>query len=210
MGVLTAATKRTVDVAVAVGTLLVTAPLLVVIAAAIRLTIGRPVFFRQERAGLGGRIFTLWKFRTMRAARAGQDELQSDDDRVTCLGEFLRSTSLDEMPSLWNVLRGDMSLVGPRPLLPRYLDRYSTEQARRHEVRPGITGWAQVHGRNAIAWEEKFRHDVWYVDHQSFVLDIQILLLTPLSVIRRRGIGAEGTATMPEFKGSESKGEKAS
>lgn len=209
LGVLTRVTKRTVDVAVAIGTLLVTAPLLGAITAAIWLTIGRPVFFRQERMGLGGKLFTLWKFRTMREAQPGQEELPSDDERLTLLGECLRASSLDEMPSLWNVLRGDMSLVGPRPLLPRYLSRYTTEQARRHEVRPGITGWAQVNGRNAIAWEEKFRLDVWYVDHRSFFLDIRILLLTPLSVIGRRGISAEGAATMPEFKGSESKEEKA-
>lgn len=206
---LRAGTKRAVDVVVAVATLLVTAPLLVAIGTAIWVTMDTPIFFRQRRAGLGGKPLILWKFRTMSGVRPGQEELQSDDERVTRLGELLRSTSLDELPSLWNVLRGDMSLVGPRPLLVRYLDRYSTEQARRHEVRPGITGWAQVNGRNAIAWEEKFRLDVWYVDHRSFFLDIQILFLTPLSVIRRRGISAEGAATMPEFKGSEPKGGRA-
>ena len=154
---------------------------------------GRPVFFVQERPGLNGKPFRLIKFRTMREGTGG------DAERLTQLGKILRATSLDELPELWNVLRGEMSLVGPRPLLMRYLPRYTTEQARRHEVRPGITGWAQVNGRNALNWEQKFEYDVWYVDHQSFWLDMKILWLTVWQVVARRGINAEGEATMGEF-----------
>ena len=154
---------------------------------------GRPVFFVQERPGLNGKPFKLVKFRTMR------EGTESDGERLTRLGKLLRATSLDELPELWNVLRGEMSLVGPRPLLMRYLPRYTPEQARRHEMRPGITGWAQVNGRNALSWEQKFVYDVWYVDHQSFWLDMKILWLTIWQVIARRGINAEGEATMGEF-----------
>lgn len=156
----------------------------------------RPVFFVQERAGLGGRPFKLVKFRTMR------DGAGADAERLTRLGKWLRTTSLDELPELWNVLRGEMSLVGPRPLLIRYLPRYTSEQARRHEVLPGLTGWAQVNGRNALSWERKFKYDVWYADHQSLWLDLRILWLTVWQVVTRYGISAKGEATMGEFLGS--------
>ncbi len=161
------------------------------------LVLGRPLFFRQERAGLGGRAFSILKFRTMREGPGG------DAERLTGWGRFLRSTSLDELPELWNVLRGDMSLVGPRPLPTLYLPRYSPRQARRHEVRPGITGWAQVNGRNALSWERQFELDLWYVENQSFLLDLKILALTILTVLRREAVHAEGEATRSEFFGSE-------
>ncbi len=197
--------KRALDVSIALAGLVVSAPLLGVVAAAIRLTMGRPVFFRQERPGRGGRPFRLVKFRTMRDTEPGEDPLTSDAMRLCTLGGWLRRTSLDELPTLWNVLSGDMSLVGPRPLLMRYLGRYSAEQARRHEVKPGITGWAQVNGRNAISWEEKFQYDVWYVDHQSLALDLRILARTVLKVLKGEGINAQDHATMPEFMGAEAK-----
>ena len=184
------------------------APLLGVVAAAIRVTMGSPVCFRQERPGRGGRPFRIVKFRTMRDTEPGEDPLTSDAMRLTALGGWLRRTSLDELPTLWNVLCGDMSLVGPRPLLMRYLSRYSAEQARRHEVKPGLTGWAQVNGRNAISWEEKFQYDVWYVDHQSLSLDLRILARTVLKVLKGEGISAEDHATMPEFMGAEAKTKK--
>jgi len=163
------------------------------------------VIFTQERPGLHGRIFKMYKFRTMRDLRDAGGNLLPDEQRLTKLGRFLRSTSLDELPELFNVLKGEMSLVGPRPLLVAYLDRYTPEQARRHEVLPGITGWAQVNGRNAISWEEKFKLDVWYVDHQSFWLDLKILFMTLAKVFKREGISAEGSATAPEFMGSDIK-----
>ena len=198
--------KRAVDVLVSAVCLVALSPLLAAVALAVRLTLGPPVIFRQQRPGLHGAPFTLYKFRSMRPARdaggltgaAGP----SEGERLTRLGAFLRSTSLDELPELWNVLRGDMSLVGPRPLLMEYLPLYSPEQARRHEVRPGITGWAQVNGRNAIAWEEKFILDVWYVDHHSLWLDLEIIALTLWKTIRRDGISQSGHATMPVFMGS--------
>ncbi len=183
-------------------------PLLTVLALLVRLKLGAPVLFRQQRPGLHGRPFTLLKFRTMLdACDAGGNPLP-DDKRLTPLGNLLRRTSLDEFPELINVLRGDMSLVGPRPLLARYLGRYTPEQARRHEIRPGITGWAQVNGRNAIAWEEKFRLDVWYVDHRSLLLDAKILVRTIWNVFRRKDIAAGGHATMPEFTGRAPQSEK--
>lgn len=163
---------------------------------------GSGVLFRQERPGLGGAPFYLIKFRTMHHATDTDGSLLRDGERLTRLGGFLRSTSLDELPELWNVLKGEMSLVGPRPLLMEYLPLYSAEQARRHEVLPGITGWAQVNGRNAISWEEKFALDVWYVDNRSFGLDLKILLLTALKVLKREGISAAGESTMPRFTGS--------
>ena len=163
---------------------------------------GWPVLFTQTRPGLNGRLFRMFKFRSMSNRRDARGELLPDAERLTSFGRFLRASSLDELPELWNVLRGEMSLVGPRPLLMEYLDRYTPLQARRHEVRPGITGWAQVNGRNAISWEQKFELDVWYVDHRSFWLDVRILWLTALKVLRRDGISAAGDATMPKFMGS--------
>ena len=163
---------------------------------------GRPVLFRQLRTGRNGALFTLVKFRTMRTAAPGEG-IDQDAQRLTALGRFLRATSLDELPTFWNVLRGDLSLVGPRPLLPQYLDRYTERQARRLEVKPGVTGWCQVNGRNSLSWEEKFELDVWYVDHASLRLDLRILLLTVRQVLRREGVAAAGSATMPEFLGGE-------
>ncbi|MCX7427894.1 MAG: sugar transferase [Planctomycetia bacterium] len=171
------------------------------IAAAIRVAMGPPVLFRQRRPGLHGKPFLMVKFRTMRNEVDAAGRSLSDGERLTALGRFLRNTSLDELPELWNVLRGDMSLVGPRPLLMEYLDRYTPGQSRRHDVKPGITGWAQVRGRNAIAWEEKFKLDVWYVDHHGPWLDLRILLLTVWTVVRRDGISAAAHPTMPEFTG---------
>lgn len=195
--------KRALDVAAA-GTALVTlSPVLVGLICAELWFHGWPPLFAQKRPGKGGRIFTLYKFRTMSNARGPDGALLPDAVRLTRFGRFLRSTSLDELPELWNVLKGDMSLVGPRPLLVRYLDRYTSEQHRRHEVLPGLTGWAQIHGRNALSWEEKFALDVWYVDHWSLSLDIRILLRTLRAVLAREGITAEGSATMPEFMGTE-------
>ena len=160
------------------------------------------LIFRQARIGLHGKPFTLYKFKTMRDPRPGEDPRTSDAQRLTRWGKFLRSTSLDELPTLWNVIKGDMRLVGPRPLLPQYMPLYTPEQARRHEVKPGITGWAQVNGRNAISWEEKFMLDVWYVDNRSLWLDLKILWMTLWQVVARKGISAEGHATMPPFTGS--------
>ena len=177
-------------------------PLLLFLAMAVRWTLGAPVFFVQERPGLGGRPFRMFKFRTMTDERDAEGRLLPDEKRLTRLGRVLRSTSLDELPELLNVIKGEMSLVGPRPLLMRYLDRYTPEQARRHEMPPGVTGWAQVNGRNAISWEEKFRLDVWYVDHWSLGLDVKILGMTLLRVVKREGISQEGQATMEEFTGS--------
>lgn len=193
--------KRLFDIVVSAFLILILFPLFLILAVLVRLTLGSPVFFKQVRPGLHARPFTMYKFRTMTNARDEQGRLLPDEERLTTFGRFLRSTSLDELPELFNVLKGDMSLVGPRPLLMEYLPLYTPEQARRHEVRPGITGWAQVNGRNAITWEEKFKYDVWYVDNWSFWLDIKILLLTILAVLRREGISAEGHATMPVFRG---------
>lgn len=176
-------------------------PLLILIVL-VRRKLGSPVFFRQVRPGLDGRPFEMVKFRTMTDERGPDDQLLPDAVRLTAFGRFLRSTSLDELPELWNVLKGDMSLVGPRPLLMEYLPLYTSEQARRHEMRPGVTGWAQVNGRNAISWEEKFSLDVWYTDNHSLWLDIKILWLTVRKVLVREGISAAGDATMPIFKGN--------
>ncbi|QKT04809.1 sugar transferase [Ectothiorhodospiraceae bacterium 2226] len=193
--------KRLFDLVIAVTLLVVFAPLLLILALTVLAILGRPVFFGQERPGLNGGLFTMWKFRTMRETRDAAGRLLPDEARLTRFGRFLRSSSLDELPELFNVLKGDMSLVGPRPLLPEYLSLYSQEQARRHEVRPGITGWAQVNGRNAVDWDERFRLDVWYVDHASLWLDLKILWRTLVLVVRREGISAEGHVTMPPFKG---------
>jgi sugar transferase EpsL len=194
--------KRTVDVGAAALGLIVLSPALLSVAAVIRLTMGRPAFFRQQRPGLRGRPFPLYKFRTMLDAFDRQGNPLPDALRLTGVGRFLRRTSLDELPELYNVLRGDMSLVGPRPLLMQYLDRYTPEQSRRHDVKPGITGWAQINGRNAISWEEKFALDVWYVDNYSLLLDVRIAAVTLWKVLRRDGISADLHATMPEFMGT--------
>lgn len=182
--------------------LLLGAPLLLFLVVLVRVRHGSPVFFRQKRPGLHARIFEVVKLRSMTDARDPAGQLLPDSQRLTRLGRFLRASSLDELPQLWNVLRGDLSLVGPRPLLPQYLERYTPEQARRHDVLPGITGWAQVNGRNALTWEEKFRLDVWYVDNWSLLLDLKILFLTFWKVIRRDGISSRDSATMPEFMGT--------
>ena len=195
-------TKRVVDLAVAVPALAVAGPIIGALALGVRNTMGSPVFFRQERPGRHGKPFSILKFRTMTNARNERGELLPDHERLTPLGRFMREHSLDELPQLWSVLKGDMSLVGPRPLLMQYLGRYSPEQARRHDVKPGITGWAQVNGRNALSWEEKFALDVWYVEHVSLALDVKILAMTALKVLRRDGISAQGHVTMPEFMGS--------
>ena len=194
--------KRVVDIFGAGLGLLILSPLILCLAWMIRRRLGSPVLFRQVRPGLQGRPFEMIKFRTMRDAADSNGQPLPDADRLTPFGRWLRSTSLDELPELWNVLKGDMSLVGPRPLLMEYLPLYSPEQARRHEVRPGITGWAQVNGRNAISWEEKFALDVWYVDHHNLWLDMKILYMTLRKVLVRDGISAEGEATMPKFTGS--------
>ena len=194
--------KRCMDMVGSGLGLVIFSPILMVLAILIRIRMGRPVMFKQMRPGLHGKPFYMYKFRTMTNKKDEQGNLFSDEQRLTRLGRFLRSTSMDELPELFNVLKGDMSLVGPRPLLIQYLDRYTLEQARRHEVKPGITGWAQVNGRNAITWEEKFALDVWYVDNQSLWLDMRILAMTVVQVFRREGISAAGEATMTEFKGN--------
>lgn len=194
--------KRVLDIAIVAPVLIILAPLMALLSFLVRLQLGPHVYFHQLRPGLDGVLFVLHKFRTMSDARTPGGQLFPDAARLTRFGRLLRSTSLDELPELWNVLCGDMSLVGPRPLLKEYLDRYSSEQARRHEVRPGLTGWAQVNGRNALSWEEKFALDVWYVDHVSLHLDLVILLRTVAAVLRRTGISAAGEATMAEFQGT--------
>ena len=194
--------KRLIDIVLALLTLIALLPLLIVVAVLVKSNFGRPVFFTQTRPGLKGRPFKIFKFRTMIDARDSQNVMLVDEDRLTSFGRFLRSTSLDELPELINVLRGDMSFVGPRPLLIEYLELYTPAQARRHEVRPGITGWAQVNGRNALSWEKKFKLDVWYVDNQSLWQDLKILFLTVVKTITREGISAEGEATMKRFVGN--------
>ncbi len=191
--------KRYFDVILVVPSLLMISPVFAVVALMIWLSMGRPIFFRQIRPGLHSKPFTIYKFRTMKDMSDKNDQVLADRYRLTAIGRFLRSASLDELPELFNVLKGDMSIVGPRPLLMQYLDRYTPEQARRHEVKPGLTGWAQVNGRNAITWEDKFKFDVWYVDHQSLWLDLKIIGMTVLKVLKREGISAEGEATMSEF-----------
>ena len=194
--------KRLLDIALALPALIILAPLMAVLAALVALILGTPVLFRQRRPGWRARLFTLVKFRTMVEPREGENPCSSDAERLTPFGGILRRLSLDELPELLNVLKGDMSLVGPRPLLKPYLERYTPEQARRHEVRPGITGWAQVNGRNALTWVERFRLDVWYVDHVSLGLDIRILARTAGKVLRREGIHHPEEATMKEFMGT--------
>lgn len=195
--------KRTIDIVGSMALIGMSGPLCVGIAIGVLLTMGRPVLFVQRRPGLRGEIFRITKFRTMRVPQEGEDTIGSDPDRIVPFGRLLRVTSLDELPTLFNVLRGEMSLVGPRPLLVRYLQRYSAEQARRHDVKPGITGWAQVNGRNTLSWEDKFALDIWYVENQSLLLDLKILTKTVSKVFTCDGISNERTATMPEFMGNE-------
>jgi lipopolysaccharide/colanic/teichoic acid biosynthesis glycosyltransferase len=194
--------KRALDIVVAAVVLVVTTPLLVAIAALVRTTLGAPILFRQTRPGLRGRPFVLYKFRTMRSVMDANGEPLADAMRLTSVGSFLRATSLDELPELWNVLKGDMSLVGPRPLLMEYIPLYSAAQSRRHDVRPGITGWAQVNGRNAQSWDERLALDIWYVDNHSLALDLRILLRTIAVVLTRHGVSQPGHATMERFRGS--------
>ena len=194
-------TKRLIDIFVSVMILFLLSPVMVFVAWLIHRKLGSPVLFRQVRPGLNGEPFNMIKFRTMLDAADASGRPLADSERMTKFGRLLRSTSLDELPELWNVLKGDMSLVGPRPLLMEYLPLYSSEQYRRHEVRPGVTGWAQINGRNALSWEEKFKLDVWYVDNRSLWLDLKIIFLTVKKVVVRDGISAEGEATMPKFTG---------
>lgn len=195
--------KRLLDILVSGLGLILLSPVLVVVGLMVWRKMGHPIFFEQIRPGLHGKPFRMIKFRTMFDAADVNGKSLSDSERITALGRFLRASSLDELPELWNVLKGDMSLVGPRPLLKEYLPLYSAEQARRHEVRPGVTGWAQINGRNAISWREKFNLDVWYVDNRTFWLDLKILCRTAIKVIRRDGISAEGEATMTRFEGNQ-------
>jgi len=194
--------KRLFDIVASTIGLLILAPVIALVALQVLLKLGYPVFFRQVRPGKGGKPFEMIKFRTMRNSTYENGDLLPDSKRMIPLGIFMRSSSIDELPELWNVLKGDMSLVGPRPLLMEYLPLYSTEQTRRHNVRPGITGWAQVNGRNAISWNEKFKYDVWYVENQSFWLDMKIIWMTIKKVIGREGISADAEATMPKFTGN--------
>jgi sugar transferase EpsL len=198
-----AAAKRGMDVVVAALALAVLWPVMLAVGVAIRTFDGGPVIFRQRRPGLKGRPFTLLKFRTMREARDAEGQLLGDGARLTALGKVLRELSLDELPQLWNVLRGDMSLVGPRPLLMQYMARYSSEELRRHDVKPGITGWAQIHGRNAMTWQERFALDLWYVENWGLSLDARILFRTPWQIVTWNRVMRAGHATMPEFMGSE-------
>jgi lipopolysaccharide/colanic/teichoic acid biosynthesis glycosyltransferase len=194
--------KRTADIIISVVVLVLLSPVLVTMAIIVRAKLGLPVLFRQQRPGLGGKGFILYKFRTMTNQRDTEGRLLPDEQRLPAFGSFLRSTSIDELPELFNVLKGDMSIIGPRPLMMKYLPRYTTEQARRHEVKPGITGWAQINGRNAISWEDRFKLDVWYVDNWSLWLDLKILAGTIWQVLKREGITQEGRATMDEFMGT--------
>jgi len=197
--------KRAIDFCLAFFCLVAGAPVLVLCVACLWIAQGRPIFFKQVRPGYRGRPFVLYKFRTMHETKNNHGDLLPDGQRLSSVGRFFRSMSLDELPEIWNVLKGDMSFIGPRPLLMQYLSRYTSEQMRRHDMMPGITGWAQVHGRNTISWEEKFKYDVWYVDHWSFWLDLKIFFLTIWKVFKREGISQAGQATAQEFKGSSDK-----
>ena len=199
-------TKRALDMILSGGALVVLSPVLLVTAVLVRTKLGRPVIFCQPRPGKDGKIFNLYKFRSMTDQRDQEGNLLPDEVRLTKFGKLLRSTSLDELPELWNILRGDMSIVGPRPLLVKYLPLYNEEQRHRHDVLPGLTGWAQVNGRNSITWEDKFRHDLWYVNNTSFALDLKILFLTVKKVFCREGISSDSAATMEEFKGTKESG----
>ncbi len=194
--------KRTIDIIVSVIGLLILSPVLVILVILIRAKLGSPILFRQKRPGLHGKGFVLYKFRTMTDGRDAAGRLLPDEQRLPAFGQFLRSTSLDELPELFNVLKGDMSIVGPRPLMMKYLDRYTPEQARRHEAKPGITGWAQINGRNAVSWEDKFKLDVWYVDNWNVWLDLKIIFRTVAAVFKREGITQQDRATMDEFTGT--------
>jgi lipopolysaccharide/colanic/teichoic acid biosynthesis glycosyltransferase len=194
--------KRGIDLCISALALLLLSPLIGVIALLVRIKHGSPVLFSQERPGLDERIFRMYKFRSMTNERDADGNLLPDDKRLTKLGKFLRATSLDELPELWNILKGDLSLIGPRPLLVRYLPRYSERQHKRHSVRPGMTGWAQVHGRNTVSWQDKFEYDVWYAEHISFALDVRIFFMTIVKVLKREGINSETAATMEEFRGN--------
>ena len=196
--------KRLIDILFALSMVILLLPIILIVAVLVRVKLGSPILFSQQRPGLNGKIFRMYKFRSMTDERDELGNLLPNEKRLTPFGQKLRSTSLDELPGLLNVLKGDMSLVGPRPLLVEYLPLYNREQARRHEMRPGITGWAQVNGRNAISWEDKFKLDVWYVDNQSFWLDVKILLLTVKKVFVRDGINSSDNVTMPKFKGNQS------
>ena len=195
--------KQIADLGLALALLVILSPVFVIVAIAVRLRMGTPIFFMQPRPGQAGRVFKFYKFRTMTNEHDADGQLKPDEQRLTMLGKFLRRTSLDELPQLWNVVQGDMSFVGPRPLLVQYLDRYTPEQARRHHVKPGITGWAQINGRNLLHWDEKFKLDVWYVDHWSLGLDCQILLRTFLTLLRVNAVSHPGSVTMPEFLGQD-------
>lgn len=192
-------TKRTFDMLFGITLLIVLLPLIIALAVIVRMSLGSPVIFRQKRPGLHGEIFEIYKFRTMTNQRGEDGQLLSDAERLTALGRFLRKTSLDELPELWNILKGEMSFVGPRPLLVRYLPYYTDRQARRHEVRPGLTGWAQINGRNALSWEDKFEKDVWYVENQSFALDLKIIVLTIIRIFHAEGISQDGHSTVEFF-----------
>lgn len=194
--------KRVIDIIVSGLALILLCPIMICVALLVFTKMGSPILFKQVRPGQKGRPFVLYKFRSMNIPRENQNSVKYDSERLTKIGKFLRSTSLDELPQLYNILKGDMSLVGPRPLLMQYIDRYTPEQYKRHDVKPGITGWAQVNGRNAITWEQKFALDVWYVDHWTLMLDIKIFLLTILTVVRREGISSQTQITMSEFMGS--------
>jgi lipopolysaccharide/colanic/teichoic acid biosynthesis glycosyltransferase len=194
--------KRLFDICISFVAIVLLCPLIIVTMLISRAKFGYPIFFHQQRPGLREKPFEMVKFRTMTDSRDSEGNLLPDDKRLTPYGRFLRSTSIDELPELWNVLKGDMSLVGPRPLLMEYLPLYNPEQRRRHEIRPGVTGWAQINGRNAISWDEKFAFDIWYIDNRSFFLDLKILLMTVKSVLIRRGVSAISSSTMPRFTGS--------
>lgn len=198
--------KRVIDMLLSAIALLVLLPIFFILAVLVRVKLGSPVFFSQERPGRDEKVFRMYKFRSMTDRRDEHGELLPDEERLTHFGAMLRATSLDELPELWNIFKGDMSIVGPRPLLVKYLPRYNERQRRRHQVRPGLTGWAQVNGRNAISWEQKFEYDVEYVERESFWFDMKILLMTVGKVLRRSGINQEGSATMEEFLGSETNG----
>jgi lipopolysaccharide/colanic/teichoic acid biosynthesis glycosyltransferase len=197
--------KRFFDLLVSLLLMILLSPLMLVIAILVRIKLGRPVLFSQARPGLHGKLFNIYKFRTMRDLYGPDGQLLPDGERLTSFGRFLRASSLDELPELFNVIKGEMSLVGPRPLLPAYLERYTPEQARRHDVLPGITGWAQINGRNALSWEDKFKLDLWYVDHHSLWVDLKILVITLWKAIKREGISTPGNATAPAFMGSNEK-----